>query len=143
MKLSLGKKKMAMRTVYLIGIAVLIVAATSASVAFSGTLNQNQCNPPPATPSAAPESGYQYFVDYNMTNGAIVGVDIAPSCQLQGNAPIIGPSQAGKVATLNITASSYVSIMIPNGYVNAFYVNLQTKQLSVIPGVSIVDSLHV
>jgi hypothetical protein len=129
---------------YLFSIALIIVVAAFAYVAFStGTQAASaQCTPGQVSSAAAPVAGYQYFVDYNTTNGAIMAVETIPSCQVGSNLPSVAPDLIGKVAVSNVTASPNLSSMMPNGYLNAYYVNLQTMQLTIIPGVSFVDSYH-
>lgn len=143
MKLSIRSETHGVKIVYILAFALIIVVAASALVAFSaGTQGSSQCSPEPASPAKAPVGGYQYFVDYNTTDGAIIAVITMPSCQVGSNLPSVAPNQIGQVAVLNVTASSELTSMMPNGYMNAYYVNLQTMQLAIIPGVSFVDNYH-
>ncbi|MGI0079904.1 MAG: hypothetical protein ACRECH_09795 [Nitrososphaerales archaeon] len=128
---------------YLLALIVIIVVGASAFVAFSSsTQNTDDCSLGPASPAAAPVPNYQYFVDYNTTSGAIIGVVTIPSCDIGGHLPSVAPSLIGQIAVLNLTSSPALSSMMPNGYLNAYYVNLRTVQLTIIPGVSFVDSYH-
>jgi hypothetical protein len=102
---------------------------------------------PPNLFKDAPIPEYTYLIVYNTTNGAILSGQVELSCQLGGRLPPgpfesmpPGPNQVlipeRNAAWLNVTADPNLHAMEVNGYSNAFYVNLQSKQLTLFPGVT-------
>ncbi len=139
-----GSRQRRIRIVGLVALAAMVVAASFVSVALSSGSDSSQvlskCSAGTVSLKDAPVKGYQYFAYYNTTNGAIIGVEGRPSCQVGASLPVVGPSLIGRAAVLNVTESAALHIMMPNGYLNAYYVNLTTKQLTLIPGVTFSDS---
>lgn len=143
MRLLVDSRMGGKRTAYLLGLVLIAVLVTLAYVA-AGVNSQtaNQCLPKPASPAAAPVQGYQYFVYYNSSNGAIVSIVTIQSCEVGGKLPGVAPIKTGYVAVLNVTTSTAIPTMMPDGFLNAYYVNLHSMQITIIPGVSFVDSHH-
>jgi hypothetical protein len=135
---------------------ILILATISSYYFPSGAAQTNagcsqaDINQPPPSDlfRDAPVQGYTYLVVYNTTNGAIVSGQTELSCELGGKLPLgpfepcttqcqlASPIPAHDEAWLNVTADQNLRPMEANGYVNAFYVNLNTKSLTLIPGVT-------
>jgi len=67
-----------------------------------------------------------YFVAYNTTTGKIITMSV-------GQPPSLGSSGIGQI---DITCDPNLPAITTNGYLNAFYVDLQTKELTLIPGVT-------
>ena len=74
---------------------------------------------------------YGWGLIYNETNGQSYGLG---RCAVNGTGP-------KGTAVLNVTSSPYLPIMLADGWINAFYVNLTTTQLTEIPGVSFSSNL--
>lgn len=136
----------------LFGVLILTMMATTyfpASPNASSATCSVVSNPPANLYSDAPVPGYTYAVFYNTTNGAILTVRAQQSCQLGGVLPVIVrcTTQAGSYpsctvgqpvdeAVLNATEDPSLPHMMTNGYINVFYVNAQTKLLTLYPGVT-------
>ncbi|MBI3859720.1 MAG: hypothetical protein HY296_05735 [Thaumarchaeota archaeon] len=148
------KKEVAAGSVMAVfGVVILTLMATT-YFPVSAKNTSSTCsatNPPADLYSGAPILGYTYSVFYNTTNGGILTVRAQQSCQLGGILPEIVqcttkvgayayPSctvgQPADEAVLNATADPSLRQMMTNGYINAFYVNVQTKLLTPYAGVT-------
>jgi hypothetical protein len=78
------------------------------------------CNP------AVLYHGTTWYIVYSLTDGSI---------QTLGSPCGASILPAG-VGALDVTSSPMLPIMLANGWVNTFYVNLQTQQITQIPGVT-------
>ena len=146
------KKEVAAGSVMAVfGVVILTMMATTYFPTNSNgpSTTCTASNPPANLYSDAPISGYTYAVYYNTTSGGILTVRAQQSCQLQGALPQIVqcttqdggfPSctvgQPANEAVLNATADPSLRHMMTNGYINAFYVDAQTKLLTAYPGVT-------
>jgi hypothetical protein len=65
-------------------------------------------------------------ITYNQTDGSIVS--LSRSCGVTG--------VLKGLSSLNVTSSPALSIISTNGWVNTFYVNLTSKQITLVPGVT-------
>ena len=130
-------------------LALIVVVGYSAFLTYgpgngkAATQSQgvNQCNPGFPSPALAPEPGFRYFAYYNISNGAIVSVETRPSCQVTG-LPTVPPQLANEVGVVDVTSSTHLTKMMPTGYLNAFYINFRTLQLTIKPGVTFTDPSH-
>ena len=124
-------------------IAIATIAAVGGYSVASGLVSQStQCPQSAAPRGSAPIQGYQYFAVYHLANGSIISVITESTCQLAGLPPQLPIEVKGQEALLNATSSSVLPLMMPNGYLNAFYVNLKTQQLTIVPGVTFTDPYH-
>jgi hypothetical protein len=135
---------------------VLILATISSFYFPSGTAPTGTgCSsasiiqsPPPNLYRDAPIQGYTYLVVYNTTDGAVVSGQTELSCELNGKLPLgpfepctescqlVTPTPSHDESWLNVTADLNLRAMETNGYLNAFYINLSGKTLTLIPGVT-------
>lgn len=81
---------------------------------------------PNTSPTAVVTPGHCWTLTYNMTDGRILSLGSA--CETLVAQPDVG--------SLNLTSGQTLSTMYANGWINAFYVNLQTHQVTQIPGVT-------
>jgi hypothetical protein len=80
-----------------------------------------------AVPNSSPTTGtHCWFLTYTTSDGSILS--LGSPCQ-----KLVAQNGVG---SLNLTSGSALSIMLTNGWINAFYVNLQTHQVVQIPGVT-------
>ena len=102
-------------------IAFGAVLAVFLAVGLGSGLNAAVPNSPgPTNPT------HCWMLTYNTTNGRILSLGF-PCEKLV--------VQTG-VGSLNLTSGQALSIILENGWINAFYVNLQTHQVTQIPGVT-------
>lgn len=100
----------------------------------------------------APVAGWFYFLEYNGTTGRSGGVTAWYACQaenalIEGGA--MGSTNASAIArALGITGdlvlvmngNPYLNDFVTYGWSNAFYVNITTTQVMLIPGVTFTNN---
>jgi hypothetical protein len=145
------------------GIAILAAVSSYYFPSSSTATSTNDCpiadsydTIPRAVWTDAPLPGYTYILIYNTTSGAVVSGSVNYSCELGGVMPS-GPIQTvsdenscaidpvssnpncsevvAPEAYLNATSDPLLPAVTVNGFSNAVYVNLQSKQLAIVPGV--------
>jgi hypothetical protein len=94
-------------------------SSTTQTVTVTSPPSPVNCNP------GGPHRGGTWVITYNLTDGSIES--LGATC----GEPIV---QSG-IGSLNVTSSPTLPIMLSNGWINAFYVNLQTQQIAQISGV--------
>lgn len=125
-------------------LAIIASLALTGSFAFySFSLGSNikplSTSPCPSGPSAlnnGPASGWEYFLAYNTTDGRLISLVTAPSCQFASGEAFHSMFSGADTNAINATSSAYLHDLIVNGYLNTFYVRLDNEQLTMIPGVT-------
>ncbi len=101
------------------------------------------------TGPGAPAAGWIYYLQYNASSGKTYGLGFYQGCYVESiliSAGLMGSTNVTAVsAALNalpgnllieVNGYPYLDAMTTNGYINAFYVDLQTHQVTLIPGVT-------
>ena len=70
--------------------------------------------------------GTTWMITYSLTDGSIQSL----------GSPCDGLTVQKGLAGLDVTSNPMLPIMLSNGWINTFYVNLQTQQIAQIPGVT-------
>jgi hypothetical protein len=112
--------------VVVVGLGFELSNFSTNSPSSSTTTSTSSASTIVASSSSLSGSSACWAVIYNQTDGSIysLGQPCGVSSPLKG------------LSSINVTSGQAVSIMTTNGWTNAFYVNLTSKQLTQIPGVT-------
>jgi hypothetical protein len=145
----------------IVGILVLTVLTTSylpaagqtAATVTTTTMACPKVGQVPLWGSDAPAAGWFYYLQYRASDGSIYTIEAQPACTVESllvNAGAMGSNNATAIAAalgvpsgnlvLQMNGNPYLVVMTTNGYTNAFYVNLQTSQITLKPGITFSDN---
>ena len=132
------------------GIAILTVVA-GYYFPSAATTQANTCPimATPPSPKQAPVAGWEYLLVYNTTNGGVNSINVRSTCEWDNGLAQLNLSSTNTTAIsnlvlglqagysfLDVTSNQYLPMIMTNGYSNVFYVNLQSQQLTLKPGVT-------
>jgi len=109
----------------------LLPGASSPSSSSKPSPNPNSTISQSSSATTCATTG-TYFIAYNTTTGKIITMSV-------GQPASLGSSGVGQI---NVTCDPNLPAITTNGYLNAFYVNLQTNQLALIPGITFSNDYH-
>ena len=145
--------------VAIVGILVLTVLTTSylptAGTTASTVTSTAACPVVTTQPRGGnvPAAGWFYYLQYSTTDGSIYTLEVQQACPVETllvSAGLMGSSNTTAVARvlgvpsgyliLQMNGNQYLPAMMVNGYINAFYVNLTSIQVTLKPGVTFSDN---
>lgn len=129
-----------------VALAIFVASTFSLAALSSGC---SVVTTPPSN-QAAPVSGWEYLLIYSTNDGSINSLRVMTTCEWNSGLAqqgLTGSTDSVAISTkvlglpngylvMDVTNNTYLPMIVANGYLNAFYVNLQNGLLTLKPGVS-------